>query len=111
MKHVSDLSAWNAAMKHKDWGPKILAHSKKSGNDDILKFLTLMRAGKKGQNEYDLFVKPGSKYEINISSGLRGKFNKIAATKPKPDWAKAPWDQATKEMVDVFNRFIADQIS
>jgi hypothetical protein len=26
MKHVRDLSAWNAAMKDKEWGPKIIAN-------------------------------------------------------------------------------------
>jgi hypothetical protein len=110
MERVKDLVAWNKAMTDKVTGPKIIAYAKRSGNEDILKFLTLMRAGKKGQNEYDLFIKPRSKYEINIDSDLRDQFTKIAQTKPKPDWAKAPWAKATTEMLNLFNDNISPKI-
>ena len=76
-----------------------------------MKFLTLMRAGKKGQNEYDLFIKTRSKYEMNIDDDLRKKFDAVAAVKPKPDWSKAPWDKVTTEVIKMFNDNVASKVT
>ena len=99
MKPVGNLNEWNKAMTDKEVGKKIIDYSKKSHNDEILKFLSLMKAGKKDASTYNLYIKKGSKYEINISGKLHEQFDKAFAA----DIAKGPWDTATQEVLKMFN--------
>jgi hypothetical protein len=87
---------------------------KKEFSTENFNFLSLM--AKKPRLErrwYDDFVAQGAKFEINISSGTRAKFDKIAAaikadpvlTPDTPEtWAKAPWSEAMKEVDALLGR-------
>jgi hypothetical protein len=108
-KNVASLADWSAVMVDKVLGPKVLKFCKSSQNEEGIKFLSMMKQNKKDVKTYEGFVKAGSKMEINISSDLRKKFDAIAKA-AKPDWGKAPWADATKEALRLFDTNIMPQV-
>ena len=110
LPRVSDLNSWARLMQDKVNGPKISEFAKKTQNDDLLKFLVLMKAGHKGKNEYDLFIKRGAKYQLNIDDDVREEFETVAAQKPSPNWSSAPWAEVTTTVLGYFNTNIGGKI-
>ena len=108
--HVHDVAGWNTLMKDKVNGPKVITFAKTSHNEDLLKFLTLMRDNKKGLNEYNLFIKSGAKYELNIDSHLHEQFKAIADQGAQANWSHAPWADVILVVIDQFNHNVADKI-
>ena len=102
ISQVGSLSKWTELTQNKELFAKVLAYAKKSYQMEIVEFLTSMKAGSKNQLTYDKYIKKGTKKEINISSKLAKKFHDVAAVKPKPDWSKAPWNDATEELLKLF---------
>jgi hypothetical protein len=77
-------------MQDKVNGPKIVAFAKQTHNEDLLKFLTLMKAGHKGKNGYDLFIKRGALYELNLEADVRQEFDTVAARSNRADLVTLP---------------------
>lgn len=87
---------------------------KKRHVDENFNFLNLMAKKPKLERRwYDEFIKQGAKFELNIPSGMRGDFDKIAAAiqsdpAKTPDtpatWSKAPWDAVVKEIAGLLNK-------
>ena len=92
----------DAALKEKDFE----TYCKKSMNEEQYQFLAIMgkMGGKGSKPVYDLFIKVGSKFEINISSSLRSQI-----TETDGPWGKAVAEVASM-MKDVLVRFKADTI-
>ncbi|MBV8820927.1 MAG: hypothetical protein JO022_21380 [Acidobacteriaceae bacterium] len=94
------LDKWSACLKDAILGPKILAEAKKTRTMENVEFLNAMKVGDKKQTAYDKYIKESSARQVNISDRLRTKFDDVAKS-PKPDWSKAPWGDATKEILNL----------
>ena len=92
------LDKWSACLKDPVLGPKILAEAKKTHRMENVEFLNAMKVGDKKETAYKKYIKEGGDKQVNISDRLRLKFDDLAKA-PKPDWSKAPWGDATKEIL------------
>jgi hypothetical protein len=81
------------AMKHKDFKHYCTKVALVGENYSFLQLM--MKSGNKGNEAiYELFIKAGSKSEINIDSTLRKKFDAIDQAPPPKKWDTAPWAAA-----------------
>ncbi len=103
VKRVGTLAQWAAQMKNKALGARITDYAKRTHNDDLLLFLGTMVKKDYSTKTYDTFVKPGSKYEINIDDTLRSKFDPA-------NLRAAPWGDATSVVIDLFNNNIINKL-
>lgn len=97
--------------------PQFKEYCTKNYQAESYNFLSLMYKGAKKRFVYDDFIKPGSKFEVNITGGTSKAFQaiekKIQAGESKDDdstWKAAPWDKAEDEIEamlrkDVIPRF------
>ena len=99
---VTNMSKWTELTQNKVLFAKVLKYGKTSYQMEIIEFLTSMKANTNNQVTYDKFLKPGAPKLVNLSSKLFKKFRDIAAQTPRPDWSKAPWNEATDEMLRLF---------
>ena len=103
IKRVSGLAQWAAQMKNKSTGPRITDYAKRTHNDDLLLFLGAMVKKDYSVKAYDTYIKPGSKYEINIDDSLRNKFT-------PNNLGNAPWSDATSVVIDLYNNNIINKL-
>jgi hypothetical protein len=99
---VTTLDKWGQLTRDKVLFPKVLAFAKSSHNMESVEFLTSMKSGAHNQLAYDKYIKRGAPKEVNLPGTMAVKFHTIAAEKPKPDWSKAPWGEATTEVLKLF---------
>lgn len=104
IKRVGSLAQWAAQMKNKSTGPRITDYAKRTHNDDLLLFLGAMVKKDYSVKAYDTYVKPGSKYEINIDDTLRSQF-------VPTDLRNAPWGKATEVVLDLYNNNIINKLN
>lgn len=102
ISQVTSLSKWTELTQNKVLFAKVLAYAKTSHQMENVEFLSSMKAASKGQLAYDKFLKNGAAKEVNLSDRLASEFHAVAAQKPKPNWAKAPWERATLEVLRLF---------
>lgn len=103
IKRVGSLAQWTAQMKNKSIGPRVADYAKRTHNDDLLLFLGAMAKKDHSAKAYDTYIKPGSKYEINIDDNLRSQFNPA-------DLGNAPRGKATDVVLDLYNNNIVNKL-
>jgi hypothetical protein len=97
---VTSIAEWDKEMQDKTRGPLIIAYAKKTHNDDLLKFLSLMKAKKYDKSTYDLYIKDGAPKEVNIDSSLRSKFD-------PNNLAGGPWAAVTTEILKLYTENVS----
>ncbi len=96
IKPCSDLNAFARLMKNKINGPRVIEYAKKAYSTENVAFLLAMAKKDYSTKTYDTYVKAGAPSEINIDDKLRTRFSPASL-------AQAPWDQATDEILKLFN--------
>jgi hypothetical protein len=87
IKSVADL------MKHKDFKDYCKKVALVEENHSFLQLMA--KSSNKGNLAvYELFIKAGSKWEINIDSVLRKKFDAFDSPNAPKKWDEAPWAEA-----------------
>jgi len=97
---VTSIAEWDKEMQDKTRGPLIITYAKKTHNDDLLKFLSLMKAKKYDKSTYDLYIKEGASKEVNIDSTLRSKFD-------PNNLAGGPWAAVTTEILKLYTENVS----
>jgi len=95
--------------------PQFAEYCKKNLQSESFNFLNLRyKSPVKERCWYDDFIKPGSKFEINIANVTRAPFNEIASAVDKgakpntpATWDKAPWDKAVSDIEKLLENDVA----